>query len=107
MADEKKNGRTNGGMTCDCMSGCSCGCHQGGGRHWTFFLLRTLLTIIILMVVFWFGVAASRVGEYNRSNAMPMYTRGMYGYGTGGAMPMLRTNDATSTAPATGGVENY
>lgn len=101
MAEEKKNGngKMGGGMTC----GCGCGGH---GHSWMFFLLRTLLTIIILMVVFWFGVVAGRLGDI-RSYVRNGYASPAYG-GAGGAMPMMRINGATSTpTSATGGVENY
>lgn len=116
MADEKRNGngKMNGshGMTCDCTSGCGCMCHSGmgGGRHWTFFLLRTLLTIIILMFVFWFGVMAARLGDgANGRNFMMRdytYPTGIYN-GAAGATPMMRINGATSTPTTTSGVQNY
>lgn len=96
------------GMVCDC------GCYGGGGRHWTFFLLRTLFTIIILMVVFWFGVMAGRIGDGSYGYRM-MRGYGYYAYpnevyndnGSGGVvMPMMPIRGATST-PTTGGVQNY
>jgi hypothetical protein len=100
MVDDKKNGMMNGGMCPGCHS---CGC-TGRGRHWTFFLLRVILTILILMIVFWFGVAAGRLSDagLGRYGMMRDYSNG--GNGTG-AWPMMPINGATSTA--TGGVQNY
>ena len=66
MAEDKKNGMMHG-AGCMC-SGCGMkmgmGASMGGwGRHWTFYLIRVLLTILILMVVFWFGVAVGRLSS--------------------------------------------
>jgi hypothetical protein len=118
--EEKKNGKMTGGATCTCGCGASdgsmmsggCGCGRGGhGRHWTFFLLRTLLTVLILMIVFWFGVVAGRIGSGYYGRPMMM---GGYGYGSSGmmmgagtAMPMMRVNGATTTPSTTNGVQNY
>lgn len=87
-ADDKKN------MTCNC----------GGGRmggHWTFFLLRTLLTILILMIIFWFGVQVGRMTGYAGREDFMMRS----GYGR--AMPMMQVGGAggttsTSAADASG-----
>jgi hypothetical protein len=97
MAEEKKNGngKMGDGMMCSC----------GYERHWTFFLLRTLLTIIILMVVFWFGVVAGRLGDAGGARGYMM----RYGYATpttsnsagGMGMPMIPAG-ATSTSGAAG-----
>ena len=91
---DKRNGNGNGGNVCMCP-----GCHYGG-RGWTFFLLRALITIIILMFVFWFGVAAGRLGTgygWDRESMMNGY------YGSGGVQtPMMRFLGATST-PSTNG----
>ncbi len=110
MAEEKKNGNGKmvGGMTCSC--GCGCGGFGSHGRHWTFFLLRVLITIIILMMVFWFGVAAGRLsgigwGRYMMDNGYS--STGTLYNGTGVAAPMMRINGATSTSGATGSVQNY
>jgi hypothetical protein len=129
MADDKKNGGSkdiNHGDDCMCSTCngvmgkmCNCGCRHGG--HWTFFLLRALITIIILMIVFAFGAAVGRMtSDFNgRYQIMRYgyggYPAGMYNAGGGMAvpgatgMPMMRINGATST-PATGavgGVQNY
>jgi hypothetical protein len=126
MAEEKKNGKSNGstcscmGMTgCTCGSGCGCGC-GGHGSRGLFFLLRVLITIIILMMVFWFGLAVGRMSDgYGRGGYMiergyGIYPGGVYsangGTGSGGvAMPMMRINGATSTTTtgAPGSVQNY
>jgi hypothetical protein len=97
MAEEKKNGNGKG-MTCSC----------GYERHWTFFLLRTLITIIILMVVFWFGVAAGRLGDagYGRYMMRTGYATPAYNGagGMGSGMPMI---PATSTSAGAGGTAGY
>ncbi len=116
--EEKKNGRSNGnssagggacscaaGDGCNCAHGCGCRC-GGHGHHWTFFLLRTLLTILILMVAFWFGVAASRIGSYGWSRDGMMYGRYYYpsAYGSGGiAAPMIPANGTSTPANGPGG----
>jgi len=89
------------GDTCGSCCNCS-GCH---GRGWTFFLLRALLAVIVLMIVFWCGVAAGRLssGYYFMRWAYPT---GVYNGSAGGPLPMMRINGATSS-PVTGGVENY
>lgn len=81
-ADDKKN------MTCNCAG--------GHGGHWTFFLLRTLLTILILMVIFWFGVQVGRMSSGGYGARSEFMMRGGYGR----AMPMMQMG-ATST-PVTG-----
>lgn len=75
---------------------CNCGC-GAGGRHWTFFLLRTLLTILILMIIFWFGVQVGRMtgGAAAREDLM---MRGGYGR----AMPMMQMT-SSSTMGSTAG----
>jgi hypothetical protein len=80
---------------------CNCGCGHNG-RHWTFFFLRTIITVLILMIVFWFGVQVGRIsGGYAHDGFM---MRGDYGQ----AMPMMRTNGSTSTPVTTPGVpQNY
>jgi len=93
-ADDKKNG------TCDCG-------HMRGG-HWTFFLLRVLITILILMVVFWFGLAVGRMSSGYARGAMMVrrgyaYPMGLQNAAGGGAVPMM---DA-STTPATGAAGGY
>src|ERR1700690_246700 len=95
----EKNGH---GGVCTCM-----GC-PGYGRHWTFFLLRTILAILILMMVFWFGVQVGRLSSFGGGRFMMMrgdYSTGAYGTGSW-AMPMMPVRGATST-PTTGGVQNY
>jgi hypothetical protein len=79
-----------------------------GGRHWTFFLLRTLITIIILMVVFWFGVQVGRLNSGFRRESGVMMMRGAYGYGGGTGIvnpggPMMPVKGVTSTL---GGLPN-
>lgn len=105
MAEEKKNGKMNGGMTCgcagamgcNCQHGCGCGC-GGHGHSWTFFLLRTLLTIIILMVVFWFGVVAGRLGGVRSYMIRTGYATPAYnGGGMGAGVPMIPANTTSST----------
>ncbi len=55
-------------MVCEGCHGCQC-----GGRGWLFFLLRALLTLLILMIVFWFGVAVGALLDlYN-----PVYALGV------------------------------
>jgi hypothetical protein len=105
MAEEKKNG--NGKMMGGNGGGMTCGCGCGHGHHWTFFLLRTLLTIIILMVVFWFGVVAGRLADYRGAMRSYGYATPVYNGAPGTAMPMMPINGATSTPVGTGGVQNY
>src|SRR5579863_5243145 len=97
-AEDKKNG-----MVCAGCNGCGC---TGRGRSWMWFLLRTLLTIIILMFVFWFGVAAGRLSSAGFERGYMMRE----GYGAGGYVnpggPMMPVNGATGT-PTTNGVQNY
>ena len=83
--------------------GCSgCGC---GGRGWAFFLLRVLITIIILMMTFWFGLVAGRMGGgWDRYYMMRAYPAD--GTGVSGVVPMMPLKGATST-PMMGGVQNY
>lgn len=105
MAEDKKGAHGEG---CMCSSCGGCGCQHG--KHWTFFLLRVLITIIILMMVFTFGAFIGKLtsnSSYARRTMMMRYggtPGGMYGGGMG--MPMMRANGATSTAP-TGGTESY
>jgi hypothetical protein len=96
MAVEKSS---NGGT-------CTCGCGTGG-RHWTFFLLRVLITILILMVVFWFGLAVGRMSSGYARGAMLMrrgyaYPMGMQN-AAGGAMPMMGSTTTPTTGNAAGG----
>ncbi|HVO28572.1 MAG TPA: hypothetical protein VMT81_01140 [Candidatus Paceibacterota bacterium] len=112
MAEEKKNGGHGEGCVCPACYGktgmgmmggrWSCGC--GYGRHWTFFLLRTLLTILILIVVFWFGIMVGRLSASGYARTTRMMAAGGYGgnypigaYNPGG--PMMRAG-ATSTPAA-------
>ena len=102
MAENGKNGKMNGNV-CTC-PGCTYG-FSSGGRHWTFFLLRTLLTILILMLVFWFGVVAGRLGDA-RGNYYMMrgYNYPITSYNPGG--PLMPAS-GTTTTPTTGGAGNY
>jgi len=56
--------------------GCGYGWHGGGGTR---MLFRALLGVIILVLVFWFGV---KLGELRES------IRGYDGYGSGGYYPV-------------------
>lgn len=106
--DTKKNGNGNGNSHVD---GCMCmGCRggmmgpggMGYGRRggWTFFLLRTLLTILILMIVFWFGVQVGRMSSrgfgYGGARGV-MMMRG----GSGGGYPITGYNPGGPMIPAT------
>lgn len=123
MADEKKNNHGEGctcpvcggsgvmmGKGCRCGWGRACGC---GGR-WVFFLLRTIITILILMVVFWFGVQVGRMtSSYSRGGLMmrggydTSYADGGYGQdGTYGRNGMMSGSNDTST-PADNGTGSY
>lgn len=93
----KKNGGNGGSdaMVCYSCHGCQC-----GGRGWMFFLLRTLVTIFILMIVFWFGVAAGALGGGR------YYL--MHGWSSGGTpVPMMQLRGATSTTTMPGLPQNY
>lgn len=93
----KKNGGGADAMVCYSCHGCQC-----GGRGWTFFLLRTLLTVFILMIVFWFGVSVGALG----SRGAGRYSMMPWGSNAGGA-PMMRMYGATSTPSASGAPQNY
>jgi hypothetical protein len=103
MADDtKKNGHVDG---CLCM-GCRSGMMPGGmgygrGGRGTFFLLRTLLTVLILIIVFWFGVQVGRLSDgygFGRDRGV-MMMRGGYGYPVGynPGSPMMSAGSATSS----------
>ena len=94
---------------------CTCGCNRGA--HWTAYLIRVILTILILMVVFWFGLAVGRLSDYSRYGYYaPMmhdyaYPSAVYnGAGSGGSAgtpsPMMPIRGGTTT-PTTNGVQNY
>lgn len=87
MAEDKKNSR---GEVCMCPA-----C-MGGGRQGMFFLLRTLLTVLILIIVFWFGV---KVGQLSVGGGERlMMTRTGYPittYNPGG--PLIRVDNATTS----------
>jgi hypothetical protein len=68
------------------------------GRSWTFFLLRTLLTVIILMFVFWFGVMVGRISSAGFSRSYMMrtgYPTPITNYNPGG--PMIPVNGTATT----------
>lgn len=65
MEEGKGQGLCCGGGMC-----CGCGWHGGAGHGIAFMVLRCLLALVILFVVFWFGV---KLGEL----------KGAYGYGYG------------------------
>jgi hypothetical protein len=95
MDEQKKEGKGNV-CTCGCCGshngmmgmGCACGAHGG-----TRMLFRLLLVIIILILVFWFGV---RLGELRES------IRGYGGYGSYGYAPMRMMQGYGPMIPATG-----
>ncbi len=110
-ADDKKNGNGSHPEGCRCM-GChgsmSGGCSCGHGGHWTFFLLRALITVLLLMVVFWFGVAVGRMSSSYERNGLMMRGYGAYPVGVYNGMGgVASSGSATSTPAAVGGVQNY
>jgi len=77
---EEQKDKCAAGCTCGCCGsgkgmGCGCGWHGGGTRM----LFRALLGVIILVLVFWFGV---KLGELRES------IRGYNGYGSGSYYPV-------------------
>ncbi|HVM77166.1 MAG TPA: hypothetical protein VMU07_03385 [Candidatus Paceibacterota bacterium] len=97
MADEKKNGSKimRGGQQCVCGCdgsgmGCACGWHHGHS------IFRILLGVILLVIVFWFGV---RLGELRAEIRGGYGYNAYYGYGDY-PMPMMHYYSNTQGAPA-------
>jgi len=99
MADEQKQGSQNSGdMAKGRMCNCGCGCGWVHGHR----IFRIVLALIVLALVFAFGV---KIGEFHSAR---FGGRGFYGRtmrpmmmfnGTGGAGPMMVPQNGSTTAP--------
>ncbi len=111
MEEQKKDGK--GVCTCGCCGshmgmgmGCACGAHGG-----TRMLFRLLLAIIILILVFWFGVKLGELREsirgYNGYGSGSYYpVRMMQGYGGVTSLPNLATPQTQPATPGAGTSSN-
>ncbi len=103
MENTEKKETMEGSKCCGGFGMGSCSCGHGYGKMRLFFLVRVLITLIILIIVFWcgfrLGVLQGSFGREYSGRSMMMYGGygNVYGGQTGGVVPYGAQRQGTST----------